>query len=433
MHFSYRLFLFLGLGMLALPACKKDTSSLLPTITISSPVDGQQFSVLDTIYVNTTISDDNGLASYSVTLCNGAFMPVQAAVTATVSSNAVSLQFPYVIDNLQLADGDYYLMVSATDVDNNTERAYRYIHISAIPQVRRGFFLVSTPAFGQLNVSKVDSAWNISSFTAFASDYSSSSINCLRQQLYLCGKQTGMLRALSLPSGSLSWSQTPIPGPSDFFTSVRVMNDFLYVSYRDNAIQAFDLNGTMRYSAIVNSPYYPIKTLLSNNRLYAEHQDPGSSAQKLIVYSGSAGGGLQETLLNVDVVELFARDANSIFVLGNAGGQGKLQIYDFNANGLNEPMSLPAGTILSAAQVDANTLLIAMSNGNVYKFTYNPIGLLAQITGINAQCLRYDPLHSEIITAEQNTLRVFDYAGGALEQTVLNADSIADVHIWYNR
>lgn len=429
----FLLVLLAVIGIATLPSCKKETPNAVPEITVTSPAEGAQFNVFDTIRVTFATKDKEGLAQYSVVLCNNLLVPVQQAVNSALTGNAANVDFLYVIDNVQLADGDYYLLFAVQDDGGNIEKVYRHIYITSLPQVRRGFYLVGLPNSNLVNLTRVDSAWNITSGGSFTGDYSASCINNHWQQFYICGKQTGPFYAVDITNGGIAWQRNPLPSPGDFYTHAACMNDYVYISYRDDAVQGFDRTGALRFGTNITNGFYPIKTLFFGNRLYAEQKDPGGPSRKLVMYNGSTGTGMQETLLTGEVVGLFEKDASNIYVVSNTGSQGKLQIYDVTANGLWEPITLPAGKVLDAAAVDNNTLLISMDNGTVYKFTYSPLGLLTTLSGVTAHHLRFDPLQSEIITSTQNQLRVFDYGTGTPEQTVAVADSIAGFEVWYNR
>ena len=152
-----------------------------------------------------------------------------------------------------------------------------------------------------------------------------------------------------------------------------------------------------------------------------------------MVGHSTSGGAIQETPMAVDSLAMFEKDADNIYMVGNSAGQGKLLIYDVPGNGFWEPISLPAGTATSAAQVDANTLLIGMSNGTVYKFTYNPVGLLTWSSGLNPTHLRYSDADSTVFSAEGMNVKVYNFNPFALDRTIAMPDTVRDMELWFNR
>ena len=136
--------------------------------------------------------------------------------------------------------------------------------------------------------------------------------------------------------------------------------------------------------------------------------------------------------MNINSVALFPRDATTIYAVGNENNQGKILVYDYDLNSFWQPISLPAGQVLSATEIDAGTLLIAMDNGTVYKFTYSPLGLLPWLSA-TAQHIRYDLAGGTVITCEGNSIKQYDYPLVNVLDQVLLSDTAADIELWYNR
>jgi hypothetical protein len=137
--------------------------------------------------------------------------------------------------------------------------------------------------------------------------------------------------------------------------------------------------------------------------------------------------------MSVNAVAMFEKDPLNLYVVGNSGTQGHLLIYDFTSNGFWEPVSLPAATVTCATQIDSNTLLIGMSDGNLYRFTYSPVGLLTWASGINPSVLRYDDVNDEIYSAEGSNVKVYSYNPFVLQHTVAIPYTISDLELWYNQ
>jgi hypothetical protein len=192
-----------------------------------------------------------------------------------------------------------------------------------------------------------------------------------------------------------------------------------------------DQLGSSNFTGNSDFGFYPKHILQNENRIFTEQKDISSSNVRMVVFS-TAGGGLQETPMGVDAIEMFAKDVDNVYVIGNSLGQGHILLYDFLTNGFWEPISLPVGTTTSATQIDANTLLIGMSNGSIYKFTYNPVGLLTWTSGINPTQIRYDEVNAEIYAAEGTNVKIYNLNPFSLQRTVLLPDSVRDLELWHN-
>jgi hypothetical protein len=150
------------------------------------------------------------------------------------------------------------------------------------------------------------------------------------------------------------------------------------------------------------------------------------------VYSTS-GGVIHQTVIPADPLAFFERTADEVYVLGNSAGQGHLMIYDNTTNGFWEPISLPAGTITCATTIDANTILIGISDGNIYRFTYMPVGILTWATGVSPTILRYDDVNAEVYSAEGTNVKVYSYNPFVLQHTIPIPYAVSDLELWYNK
>lgn len=421
--------------LVLLSSCKKDQDNdAIPTLVFNSPADGASYNVLDTIPVDLDVNDDKELASISVQLADAQLTPQLPAFTQTISGRSAHLQYSYPINDIHLQTGDYVFIVTLTDAHSNVGHFYRHIYLTAVPLAHKGYFFTTTPAANTTDLIKVDSANNMSTVATYSGDFTGMAVSNRWQQAYVCGRSTGAFHAYSIDGAHAGWTENPVVSSAPFFTGVQTSKDLVHVSYFDGAVRGYDGTHMLRNITNTGTGFHPVKTFFADYRLYAEVEDVTGTNRKFAVYS-SAGGGIQECLLQGNIVDIARKDSLTLVVAANFNNQGKLYLYDFTTNGFWEPISLPAGeTVKSMTQADANTYLVAMSSGTIYKFTYSPIGLLSVVTGTTAQKIRFDELSSEIIVAEGNNLRRYAYPGGNLLGTICTAGSaITDFAIWYNR
>lgn len=425
------IFLLLALP-LALASCKKGEDEELPAIQIQSPANGFQANVFDTLRVRIHVSDNRQLVNLRVQLVTTQLAAVLPAVNLSLEGRSDDADFNYIISNHRMASGNYYLAVEATD-GNNTARAYTNIYVTGVPRALNGFFAATIPVTGTLNIYKGDTSWNATLFSSYASDFTDMAVSGYWQQVYTNGVYTGPLKATSIDGSTSGFSIQSIAGPVPYWGPLSTRDARLWVAYRAiNVFKSLDQTGAPSFTSATDPGFYPGLSLQSGNRLYTEQKDISSANARMVVYS-TAGGGLQETPMSVDAVAMFEKDPDNIYVAGNTLGQGHLLIYDFTTNGFWEPIALPAAAITCAAQVDSNTVLLGMSNGNVYRFTYNPVGLLTWATGITPTVLRYDDVNDEIYTAEGSNVKVYSYNPFVLQHTIAIPYPVSDLELWFNQ
>jgi hypothetical protein len=417
---------------LALASCKKGEDEQLPVIQILSPANGSTADVFDTLHVSVHVSDNKQLENLRVQLVSTQMIPVLPAATFSMNGQSYDAVFDYIISNHRMASGNYYLSVEATD-GNNTSRAYTNIYVTGVPRVLNGFFAATIPISGTLNIYKGDTSWNASLFTSYPSDFTDMAVSNYWQQVYTNGINTGPLKATSIDGSTTGFSIQSIAGPVPYWGPLAVRDARLWIAYRaNNVFKALDQTGVPSFTSATDPGFYPELSLQWGNRVYTEQKDISSANARLVVYS-TAGGGLQETPMSVDAIAMFEKDLDNIYVVGNTLGQGHLLIYDFTTNGFWEPIGLPAAAITCAAQVDSNTILIGMDNGNVYRFTYNPVGLLTWASGISPTALRYDDVNAEVYTAEGTNVKVYSYNPFALQHTIAIPYPVSDLELWFNQ
>lgn len=425
-------FLFVFALTVLLYACKKEEDTIPPVVNISSPYDNQYFSVHDTMSVSASVSDETGLKSVSVVLVNENLVPVQQVREVQVNNKEMQFTLQEVIYDIYLESGVYYIRIAASD-GYNTTNDYRQVNITAAPRERKGIIFTSNDA-SSVSVFAADNALAITPKIVLPGDYSASAVNSYYQDLYVAGKYSGKVNAVSMTANSVKWNIPVIQGSVPYFTNVYNDGNYSYVSYYDGNLRGYDHNGVLRYTATAAQNFYPVKSLHHEEYIITEQHDKTSPVRKLVVYYATNGTGKQETsLLSQDVKELYSKDADNVFVFGNNGSQGVIEIYSMSGNGFWSPHTLPTGRLLSVTQVDSNTYLIGHENNIVYKFQYLPLSLTSFINGVTANAIEYDPVMNQVVVADNNNLRLFNYANGGLIGSVAHTDTIEAVHVWYNK
>lgn len=419
-------------GSFILTSCKKREDEEMPVIQIQSPANGFQANVFDTLHVSIHVTDNRVLSSMHVQLVTTQLVAVLPSVSIPVDGNSYDAVFDYIISNHRIASGNYYLSVDAYD-GYNLARAYTNIYVTGIPRALNGFFAAAIPTPGTLNIYKGDTSWTASPFISYPSDFTDMAVSGYWQQVYTNGIFTGPLKATSIDGTTSGYSIQSIAGPTPYWGPLSVRDARLWVAYRSVGVfKSLDQAGTPNFTSATSTGFYPRLSLQSNDRVYTEQKDISSANVKMVVYS-TAGGGLQEAPMSVDAVAMFEKDPDNIYVVGNTAGQGHLLLYDYVTNGFWEPITLPAATVICATQIDSNALLIGMNNGNVYKFTYNPVGLLTWASGINPTVLRYDDVNAEVYSAEGSNVNVYNYSAFALLHTIPIPYPVSDLELWFNQ
>jgi hypothetical protein len=416
-------------------SCKKEGDIFGPKVVINTPVENQSYNVFGFIQVNATVTDQTKITAVSICLTDLQQIPVHTSISIPVTSPSMTINTPYLLNNIHLETGFYYLLITASN-GKNISYTYQKVFIVAVPKVRKKIYVLSASDATQTSLSYIDSTFTtIVPFHNFSGDYIGSSASSYFQQGYVCGNYTGNFTGINLATNSLKFSITPITSAAPYFTGYCSSDKNNYIARYDGYIKGYDYSGNIIYNAMAVTGYYAQHFCFNNNYMIAEEKDKTAPDKYLVTYF-STGFGEQQIALTQNVVAFSALDISNVFVFGNDfSGQGVIQLFNQINNNLWNPYpySLPAGAILSVAQIDAITYLIGHSNGTIYKYNYQIGSLTPYLTGYTAVQLKYDDVNNEVVVVEANRVTTFDYPTQLLHNSVVSAQPVLDVQLLYNR
>ncbi|HET6225225.1 MAG TPA: hypothetical protein VFF27_03035 [Bacteroidia bacterium] len=415
-------------------ACKKEKSDHEPpVITISSPVENQTFQVNDDVLVKGTITDASSLARASITLLNAQRVPVHTTLPLDVSSNEIEINSSYLLDNIHLETGAYQLCIFASDGKNDAA-AYVDIQIIGVPRMLKKILVASRPNTSQTKISEVDTSGMFISYTNFPGDHLEFLVNSYFQELLHCGSFTGNFTGININNMSVVLTVSCVPSSTvPYFTGFYAMNNHYYISFYNEQIRGYDHTGNIIYNAAAMNGYVANHIFINDQHLIAEEQHKLNNDQKLVCYYPT-GSIEQSCSLSQDVVSFCERDNTHVMVFGNKAGQGLIQEYDRVANNIwnSYPYSLANGMMNCAVKLDADTYLLAFSNGTICKYVYSSGSVTPYLTGYTAIQLVLDELNNTLYVVEKNKITVCNAQGKPM-RTVNSADELVALGLLYNR
>ncbi len=415
-------------------SCKKDIDETGPVIKVNTPFENQSFNVYDYVAVNASITDDTRLTAVSVSLLNANEGFAHVSVPVPITSPSMTLNLQYLLDNIHLETGIYYIKISATDGENNSN-VFQKIYLIEIPKQLKKIFLVSKSASTQTNLSNIDSTFSsITPFHSFSGDYLSSSISSYYQQAYMCGNFSGNFTGHSLLYNSPKFTVAAIVSPNPYFTGYFNTDRYSYVSRYDGNIKGYDYSGAVFYSATAIAGYYSKNICFNDGHLIAEEKEIFSTSKKLVTYFPT-GSQEKNCPLAQDVLQLCEKNSSNVFVFGNIGGQATIQLFDRINNNLWSPYPFPlaSGSLLCVLQLDSDTYLLGHSNGIIYKYQYSMNSVTSYLSGYTAVKMKFDEVNNRLYVVEANQVSSFDYSTLALVNSINSSETILDLHFLYNR
>lgn len=425
-----RMLLLVILFPVLLFSCKKK-DEIAPYVQITSPGNYTSHNVLDSIAVVGTITDNEQLEYVKISLLNENNITVCSVVTLFPETNEYTLNREFIIDDILLESGTYQLLVTASDGENET-RKYIPLSVNEVPTELTGILIVETPSTNSVNVKKIKPDLSVSQVAFAAGDFSAATTSSHNQAFYMAGSQSGSLRAFEMPGNNEMWSvqANPLPG-APYFSDMYEVDGLLYVSFFEGIIKAFDKNGAIKQQ--IDVPGHNLyKIYEQDGFIYSEQVLTGTTNRRLVMYNATNATEVQSTPLDMEITAFCRRNDDNIFVFGNSGAQGYMKNYVISDNGFWEPHVLPSGNVKSALRIDDNTFLVGHADG-IYKYTYNPNSLTDYLPGVVASSLKQEVLSSNIILAEGNAVKIYNYTNAAFINSVTTSTEVKSLSLLYNK
>ncbi|MFN6114714.1 MAG: Ig-like domain-containing protein [Flavobacteriales bacterium] len=413
-----RALLYLAAVLLVLSACRKDKDDQdPPTVSFLAPEEGSTLAVPDTFLVSVSVSDNKEVRSVTVQLLNSSGIPVLPAVTRNVNAASALVSIAMVLTSEQLVSGPYSLEVRASD-GSNDGRAFRTIYIQGAPWRLRAVYVTSPiAASGNALISRIDSVGQLST-ASLSPELGGAAIDARSQLLYTCGTLNGVLLAQQVGPGGSGWTVPNLhsgAGTTPYFLGLRLdpVDGHLYTGTEDGRIRGWTAEGTSTFNATTVTGFLSHSTAVVGGKVISEQVSTGSGQRALVTHAYSSGALLGQFPLDMDVLDMYARNDQNALVFGTRNGLGVIQDRNVDLGGTFEIREFPEGPMHAVAQLNTNTYIIAYGD-RLARWSYQTDDLSTLATGITAQALAFEPATGALYVGVGNELRRMDPNTGAL-------------------
>ncbi len=430
MQFAKLKYAIIGLSLITVLATCKKKDGVPPEITIQLPNENQIYAVYDTVITRVSVHDDQGLEYVQVQIVDADFISTGPSVPVNVSANNPVALAELVISNKLLTTGDYYVLVTASDGENES-REFRKIRIIELPKKRRGVYasVASDPA----QIWKVDSQLQtVSAWLTPAQDVRKLVVNSEVDKLSFVGQLSTGIQTIDIQSGAVLWSDdVPSVNQIQRFTELTIFANSLWVGLYDKELRSYSSTGSLLMNEQTGN-YRPETIFTDENYLVVEMNLIGDASHHIFVYNRQTRVLLWQQEIPMDVVAICHLQNDEVLLFGNDGLQARVLHYDVGDNGWWEPRQLPSGQLFDATNTTGLKFAIAHQNG-VYSYTYSPNFLNLITPTTVAQDLCFDLDNGTLLAASGNAILELETTGGQVLNTVVLADSISSLDIHYTR
>ncbi len=430
MQKKLKLVVFLSLWtLIVIHSCKpSDTSP--PVVTIERPNDGQQVSAEDTILVRATITDNERIEQWLVTLTDAHFAGIGQRIEFRPGGQHAQIELEYVIPAI-LESGTYYLRVSATDGESGTNQ-FAKLHVSGIPRERIGLVAIVESGGQYAARYRPDSAGWIT-IADLGPEFAGAGISSETQRLVTGGSELEPMRVFDLNTMLPVYQRTCNSALGDpCISTIASDGSSFFMGKYEGRLASWSAAGQLELDFALHEFRYPRSLYFQDNRIFCEEYSTTGPNHHWTSYHASNGAPIQEILLEGSFVGAFPVAPNQTLIVTNHQGMGRLRYYFFNENGYQLPIPGPNGPISSAVQISGNKYFYGQPDG-IYSIDLSLTNNLLFKPGVSPMIMRYDDLGNELLAASETLIRAYDASSGDLRYTSAPGGNIVDFFVWYTR
>lgn len=412
-------------------SCSKDEDTSVPQIIINDPYEFMNFNVLDTVQIRANIYDDKILKSIEIEIVNTNYLPISNKIIIQPNTNDIFIYEEIAIDDIHIKSGTYYLKIRAFD-GTNEKHLFRAINITGTKRVFKGIITINKNNETSHSVFSIDSTQK--QLFTYDRAFNFSAINHDFQQLYLCGKVNGKLKAYNLTDNSVAWEiEADNNPPTPSFENLYFYNNILYLSGYQSHITGFNRFSSIVYTSATTNNYYPIKTLKTDNLLIVEEKNKTSDLRNLSLYFTPTGSLKNSIYLSFSINSMFIKDYNEIILFGNnQQNQAVLFWFDTDNQTFYSPHSLPKEFMNDVVKIDHNNYLISTIS-NIYWYQLQNNSLSVLINNINAKHIDYEDISQTIVISSNNKLLYYNFPSAIKTGETIMQTQITDFQLNYNQ
>lgn len=424
----YNAFIFLLL-IIAI-SCKKEVANKVPVINIESPSANQQFSTLDSIWIQASISDDNPVTSVKITITDQNFTSVQQPRYEFPNSREVDIMMHYPINESISESGDYYLLIRAED-GSQFKNAYQPIHISVLPTQLKRAIVITQKNNNLMELYGFSLSSDPNLITGIDGDFTASAINSAGGQMYISGASKLNLLAFNLNENKIDWQIEQVPLQPMHNAGCLFFDGLIYTTYFTDYIYGYSQTGAIDFNSNVAETESPAIIWKEDNYILADFQRTNSGPTYIKTIYATTGAEKQRFFTNYKIVGFHSQENTSVLITANENQTGKVVLY-YIAENVTSTIDISAGFIHCSVSLENGKVLIGSDEGI---FLYDPsLMYLIKIDSQNdISHISFDNLSSQLYLVSNNEVVIKSWPQMENQKTFTFSDPILDLHLQFTK
>lgn len=423
-------FTVLMLMGLSLSACKKDTDTQLPSVSIIAPGANATLQIPVSFTVKANVSDETHLEWISVQVVSAGGQS-KASSSIPVTGNSTTGQTVVTVDDPYIETGTYYVRVTAFDGTNEKSSSVPITLLQTPLSTEEVFVLIKNGSQSKL------ASLNGSSFSDFFSlpmDRKMSAINPRANHLALV-PNSGDARVFELNFGNQHYTLNEFNSfvvPYFQHLGYDRNSGLLWVGMANGKSFGIQSNGQTVFNIQAAANRVARAISAEDNFIFQYEYNPISLSHHFSYYYKTSGLLKYSQVLGYAVSNVFETNTNEVVLFGEAGGHTHALHFDVLNETMDADLDLGAMDLQKVISVDDDLFILAHSNG-IHLYQYSTNALAQIISGIQVYDMDFDPVNDKIYIPQGNILKSYQYPTGNFIQDFTAGDSIFAVHLLFNR
>lgn len=424
MKFINNLLLF-ALAVGTLFACKKEQpDGEGPTVEWSSPAELSTFFSVDTFLVSATVSDPDGVTKVLMQITTPSGESVASLPPVFPSQNSHTVNQLFYLNRADLPGGVYYMNVKASDGNNETS-SFLEINIEPIPWELRNTVLATGSGSSSAVVEFDFESGESLPLLVQGGDVRQLLASHLAGSVYVVSGDGGRVRALQYPEYNTQWTYD-IPNNTAWngIQCASFNSDLRQLILADAERQFRVLNEAGSVILGFESELYqyrPEQVLMNANRIFSIERRLDGSDQQLSIYYKASGALVTRTFFPGDVSAFYTAKSGSfldisdeLYVFLTLNGQPTIRRYRPITGAIDEPVSLPGGTLGPVCEIGNKDFLVQVDQ-TIYRTNFTgPLQIFYDGQAFNE--LLFDPVNNEVLATTATSLVRLGLYGGGLQE-----------------
>lgn len=321
----------------------------------------------------------------------------------------------------------YYLHIA---VDDGIKLSHKYLEVILVnaPLKYQGFNLVTC-------TNKTHISWynsnNVEQKTYTLNGNVGDAASSIASQLfYITTTIPDRLYAFKQDNLEIKWEKEP-EMPFPYYTDLKVDQNFLFVGYGNERIDAFDgQSGFLQIGTPILVDSVPKKIGVADSFFIGYFEKRTGVVKTLVSFYLATGATYNKLETDIEVLEFYPTGQTNILdIIGNKNDKGYVATYYFDDNKLKDLMVFEEGPFSHSSRLSEGVYMLSIEN-RIYKLDKNTNTFNLVLTLISDVVdIQFDHINQRVFVAQMDGIEIYSYPGLQQLGSILSDKSVKAIRL----